>query len=45
MVSKQNSDTIDDIDKKFDELLNSQQALLQAMNGDLNNPFLTGIPR
>ena len=32
------SDTIDDIDKKFDELLNSQQALLQAMNGDLNNP-------
>ena len=37
--------TIEDIDQKFDELLNSQQALLNAMNGDLDNPgqFLSNI--
>ena len=38
-------DTIESIDKKFDELLNSQQALLAAMTGELDNPeeFLSNL--
>ena len=32
-------ETIDEINKKFDDLLNSNQALLQAMTGELDNPI------
>ena len=37
--------TLNDIDDKFDELLNSQSALLAAMTGELNDPsaFLTRL--
>ena len=30
-------DTLDEINNKFDELINSNKALLAAMNGDLSN--------
>lgn len=38
-------DTIDEINDKFDDLLNSNQALLAAMTGELDNPskFLSNL--